>query len=369
MSWVLLSLAFDFPATPGTSIDPKPILDNPPDNVWWTLNGGMDTIAKRLVNKLTKKPLYKHRVTGISHAKTGAEESMLVTISQLQDPGMAPKVITKEYTHVISTTTTPCLYSMDLRNAGLNYAQREAIRVLQYDNAVKVGIKFSKRWWAEERGINRGGNGNTDRPTRGVTYPSYALDTPAGESGVLFACYNYGQDAARLGGLSRDSGKEYNEAIFDAVIADLAILHRYPEEDLRKLVVDYHVHNWNMDELTKGHFALFGPGQFSSFFAQLQRPAAGGHLFFAGEITSIHHGWIVAALNSAYRAIHQMLLTEVALAGKNSVKKKYIQSLISHLTTNWGSSEYELEPEYDPNPQGTAGWQVFLGIHGKDVTV
>lgn len=348
------------------SFDPKPTLDNPPDNVWWVLNGGLDTIAKRLVDKLKQKPLYKHRVTGISHDKTGAKGPMVVTISQLQDPGKEPKVVQKEYSHVISTTTTPCLYSMDLRYAGLNYAQREAIRVLQYDNAVKVGIKFSKRWWAEDRGINRGGNGNTDLPTRGIVYPSHALNTPPGESGVLMACYNYGQDATRLGGLSRDSEKKYEEAIFDAVMVDLAILHQYPEGELHKLVIDYHVHNWNMDELTKGHFALLGPGQFSSFFAQLQRPAANGKLFFAGEVTSIHHGWIVAALNSAYRAIHQMLSCERYRELEDS-KRRYLESLIGRLERNWGSQEYELELEYDTDPKGTAGWQVFLGILGEDV--
>lgn len=30
-------------------------------------------------------------------------------------------------------------------------------------------------------------------------------------------------------------------------------------------------------------------------------------MLFAGELSSIYHGWIVAALNSAYKAVHLML--------------------------------------------------------------
>jgi monoamine oxidase len=285
----------------------------------------------------------------------------------LQDPDTAPRLIEKKYSHVITTTTAPCLQIMDLLNAGLNYAQREAIRVLSYDNAVKVGIKFRYRWWAEDKGITKGGVGTTDRPTRVVVYPSHALDTPEGESGVLMACYNWGQDASRLGGLSQGSDKAKQDAIFDAVMADLAIMHNYPEATLRSLVVSYHVHDWNRDPLVNGHFSFLGPGQFSSFFGQIQRPAARGRLFFAGEITSIYHGWIVAALNSAYRAILQMLLCEFIRAIWDKKKMAYIWLLIVRLEKNWGSKIFEAETEYDTDPKGTAGWQVFLGMYGADV--
>jgi len=339
------------------------------DAVWWCLNGGTDIAAKRIVSKLDKKPLYNHRVIEISCDPNQQKEAMVVKMLQKdhRHPNTTPSLIVKRYTHVITTTTAPCLQIMDLRNAGLNYAQREAVRTLSYDNAVKVGIKFRYRWWAKDCGIKEGGAGKTDRPTRTVIYPSHTLNTPEEESAVLIACYNWGQDASRLGGLSQGSGEAKEEAIFDVVMADIAVMHNYPEAELRNLVVSYHVHDWNRDSLVNGHFCFLGPGQFSSFFGQIQRPAGGGRLFFAGEMTSIYHGWIVAALNSAYRAIHQMLLCEFIRARGDMGKIIYICVLIQKLKKNWGSEDFELEAEYDPDPKKTAGWQVFLGMSGKDV--
>lgn len=385
ISWVVLSLEFEYPAGPSPTYDPKPIRDKSPvhddpsgapptydpksirdkppvhDYSWWILNGGTDIAAKRTAARLTNKPLHHLRVTGISHARK-EEQGMPMKVTMLQsdpqNPDSPPTTITKEYTHVITTTTMPCLDIMDLRNVGLTYGQREAIRVLSYDNAVKVGIKFRTRWWAEEKGITKSGVGMTDRPTRVVVYPSHALDTPAGESGVLIACYNCAQDASRLGG---------NESqIFDIVMADLAAMHEYDEGALRKLVVSYHVHDWNHDPYVNGHFCMPGPGQFSSLFGHIRRPASRGRLFVAGEGTSVFPGWIVGALNSSYRAIHQMLWCEFMRSLGKLEDMIYIWYLIRRLRRNWGKG-MEPEGEYDTDAMKAGGWEIFLGMSGIDV--
>ena len=74
-------------------------------------------------------------------------------------------------------------------------------------------------------------------------------------------------------------------------------------------------HAWYGDPYTRGAFAQFGPGQFGttdkggfSLFASLQAPAALGRLHFAGEATSIHHAWVLGALNSAWRAVHNAVV-------------------------------------------------------------
>lgn len=38
-----------------------------------------------------------------------------------------------------------------------------------------------------------------------------------------------------------------------------------------------------------GAFAFFGPGEFSSIYKSLTRPAANGHIHFAGEALSVRH--------------------------------------------------------------------------------
>ncbi|KAK0732313.1 hypothetical protein B0H67DRAFT_525941 [Lasiosphaeris hirsuta] len=345
VSWVLLSLEFQYPA---------------PDreNAWWILNGGSDLVAEGVVKRLKKKPLYKHMVTGIS--RNEARDKMVVTMRR----GQTVKPITKDYTHVITTTTAPCLGFMDLGDAGLTDMHREAIRTLHYDNVVKLGIKFRRRWWAEDNRITRGGTGMTDRPTRIVVYPSHALNTPEGQPGVLYACYNWGQDAARLGGLSVSSEATSQVAIFDAVMQDLAVMHECPEEELRGMVVEYYVHDWNRDRLTNGHFALLAPGQFASYFGNLQRPAAMGRLFLAGEMASIYHGWIVGALDSAYCAIFRMLAGEMLRHLDNWGALNYLYSKLQLLRSRWGSAEGEPESEccVDLSLKGLIGWQVFLGM-------
>lgn len=371
ISLLLHSLEFEYPATPQAVNDPKPLPSKDPkyDGKWYCVNGGTSILAGRLKSKLDQdaksgKTNFEFktdsRVTKIAYRSNNPDRPMVVSVAGKK---------AEEYSHVITTTTGACLQLMDLREAGLDYSQREAIRVLRYDNSVKVGIKFKTRWWAEKNRIIRGGLGHTDRPTRVVVYPSYALDTPTGQTGVLLACYNWAQDAARLGNLSSGSDPEKQEAIYRVVIADLAIMHNIPEETLIKDTVKYHVHDWYRDEFTGGAFGMFGPGQFSSLFGRIQRPASKGHLFMAGEITSIYHGWIVASLNSAIRAIDQMLMAKyLGLPKSDAQGKLYCVYLRYQLEQRWGlGSDHEPAPDTTWqkelfNEKGLGGWQVYLGM-------
>ncbi|KAI5785440.1 hypothetical protein FPQ18DRAFT_264878 [Pyronema domesticum] len=349
ISILLHSLEFKWPASPQSSRNPEPVDGESGKNIWWSVNGGTGLLADRMTAYLHEdgKPspvLFNHRVSGISRTEHTGDRQMRVTIRG---------GVEKKYSHVVTTATTACLRNMDLQRAELDYAQREALRVLRYDTSVKIGIKFSRRWWAEDKGITKGGCGKTDRPTRVVVYPSYALNTPKGSPGVLLACYNWSEDAARIGSLSEE------EAV-DCILEDLAVMHKMTKTELRDMMMSYHVHNWYHDELTNGAFGFFGPGMFSTLFGRLQRPAAGGKLVIAGEATSIFHGWIVASLNSSRRAIGQILSTQEMEFMQQQDKHlkdndwpdrdleekiRYVRSLIFKLKTKYGKNEYEPAPD------------------------
>jgi hypothetical protein len=364
-SLVLHSLEFDYPTSPAHSGNPLA-----PEREWWCINGGTGTIIPKMKEKINKSVLFTgHRVKAIEvetfpsvknrPIRVTAEKKAATTACQPQGQaeGSALETVHKNYTHVITTTTTSCLQVMDLRNAGLSYAQREAIRVLRYDNSVKVGIKFSERWWADRRGIDKGGLGMTDRPTRVVVYPSYALNTKRGEPGVLLACYNWAQDAQRLGNLIQGSDPTDQPALISVILADLAAMHDMDEQALRKLMIEYHVHDWFRDERIGGAFGMFGPGQFATFFAQIQRPAAGGRLFFAGELTSIYHGWIVASLNSARRAVGDMLNSRLLQAqARDDMERMRVDLLREYLRRNWDFGPREATQEMER----LRGWQCLL---------
>ena len=51
--------------------------------------------------------------------------------------------------------------------------------------------------------------------------------------------------------------------------------------------------------------AMFFPGQFRNLFNIARQPE--GNVFFAGEHLSVHHTWIVGAIDSALLACQQML--------------------------------------------------------------
>lgn len=305
------SLDFNYPVVPG--------FDPPVDvtHSWWCLNGGADILAQEMTKNVGENTITKNaRVTAIRKHPVPSLRPMRVLLEG--------NPTERRFSHVITTTTTPCLQAMDLTGVRLQTDQREAIRVLRYEAAVKLGIKFSKKWWIE-MGINKGGQGKTDRPTRIVVYPSYALEDLADYGGVLLACYNSSTDATRLGALARGSDPTNQQLILDVVLHDLALMHDKPYTMLRDLVVAHHFHDWSRNEFSVGAWGDFAPGQFSNFFTSLQVPAAGGNLFFAGELTSIYHGWIVASLNSAHRAVYLMLLKE----------KKY--DLLEKMTARWGN--------------------------------
>jgi monoamine oxidase len=61
--------------------------------------------------------------------------------------------------------------------------------------------------------------------------------------------------------------------------------------------------NWAAEEPTGD--AMFFPGQFKNLFNVARQPE--GDVYFAGEHLSVHHTWIVGALDSAMLACQQML--------------------------------------------------------------
>ena len=62
-----------------------------------------------------------------------------------------------------------------------------------------------------------------------------------------------------------------------------------------------------IDPLIIGASAVFGPGRFGNVFTSMNAPAADGLLHFAGDALSPRHAWVEGALDSAHRAVIEML--------------------------------------------------------------
>ncbi|WP_431825166.1 FAD-dependent oxidoreductase [Burkholderia sp. F1] len=202
---------------------------------------------------------------------------------------------------------------------GISFEKAQAIRECNYMASFKAFLTFKRQFWTEagERQEHEGGYGaaSTDRPNRQIIYPSYGY---AADQGVL-QVYCWALDARKLGALG---DKERIEECLKG------IQYLYPEIDVDAYFAGYEdgvtTKTWFWDEHAGGGaFALFKPGQFEKLYPTLLTPEFDGRLNFAGECCSVHHGWIVGALDSAYNAVLNILLHAGETAKIEQMKKTW----------------------------------------------
>lgn len=290
---------------------------------WICIDGGGSTLITAMLEKLEKTKInYNSRVIAITGVREkSVTSSVIVTTTSTPDiptghseKGATPAPeVPHTYDRVLSSLPFGILGQVDISNAGFDYQQTNAIRALHYDCSVKVGIRFTKQWWRLPPYNITGGTSSTDLPLRTCVYPSYGLQTDPETPGVLMVSYTWAQDATRIGALVQGSDnktRKYPEEreLIDLLFRDIARLHNANEKDLRDLYMDHYAHNFFEDPNTNGAFALYGAGQFTNMYPSISRPAAyNDRLNLIGEATSVHHAWVVGALNSAWRGVYDML--------------------------------------------------------------
>lgn len=296
-------------------------------NHWYCIDGGAQTIARKMAEKIEKKVQFHSKVETIDanmeQRRDGTKSDyvpMTLKIKQSYPDAKATFERSRDYFAVFNSTTLAATQRMDLKNAGLLWGTKQAIRSLGYGASCKVAIKFKSPWWqVKPFNINEGGIGRTDLPLRVCVYPSYNIQKLEGsewsdkESSVLLCSYTWGQDAQRLGSLISPNTPENEGELLKTLLHNLALLHANKdmgyEELLQLLYREYDTHHawdWYRDQNMSGAFAYFGPGQFSNMWEEIIKPNAFGQLYFVGEAASSHHAWVVGALESVLRAVYFM---------------------------------------------------------------
>ncbi|MFK7783582.1 MAG: FAD-dependent oxidoreductase [Crocinitomicaceae bacterium] len=275
-------------------------------------------------NTAKKRVFKNHRVLGVQY-----DESMYDghggMIAEIENSSAdSTETIKKEYPYVISTLPNGAYLNGQLKTNffdKLSFSKAQAIRECNYMPSFKAFITFKKQFWkdvGEERQFDKGlGVATTDRSNRQIVYPSYGYDS---ENGVL-QIYCWAQDAERLGALSDE--ERVNECL-------KGIAYLYPDSDIYDHFAGYDpevtTKTWFWDNHAGGGaFALFAPGQFKNIYPTLLTPEFNGSLNIAGECGSVHHGWIVGALDSAYNAVNNILLNAGA------------HDKIAQMKATWGS--------------------------------
>ena len=137
-----------------------------------------------------------------------------------------------------------------------------------------------------------GGQTFTDLPIRRIVYPSHGIECE-NATGTILVSYPWSQDATRLGTrITRKTPsqeKSMSEAeLVEDILEQLELIHGPYVRD--EYMGEYYMMNWNDNPLSMGAFGLFGPSQYSNLYRSMIRPEADGHMHFAGDTTSVHHG-------------------------------------------------------------------------------
>lgn len=256
-----------------------------------------------IVGKKSKKKervFTEHRVTNVHYDENLYDGHGGLKLSIQKNK----KTLEKKYPYVISTLPNGAYLNGELKTNffdKLSFKKSRAIRECNYMPSFKAFITFKNQFWITlgERQNKGLGVGVSDKSNRQIVYPSYGYDAKLG----VLQIYCWAQDAERIGALSDE--ERVNECL-------KGIQYLYPEIDIYKEFAGYKpeetTKTWFWDNHANGGaFALFKPGQFKNLYPTLLTPEFNGSLHLAGECCSVHHGWIVGALDSAYNAVLNIL--------------------------------------------------------------
>ena len=254
--------------------------------------GGSDRLPAAFAQRLRSKPRQGCEVVRLEQ---DASRRRAAAIYRDRRTGQVQRA---EGDVVLCTLPFPVLSRLVIEPA-LSGEKQRAIRELNYDSSTKVLAVANRRFWEADDGIYGGGT-YTDLPTGVTYYPSdnaEARDPRVSRGpGVMLASYTWGQAARRLGMLDHAETSR-------VTLQHLALVH--PQLKASGTVRRTAVWSWDRHRWSGGAFAWFMPGQHSALHRHIVAPE--GRIHFAGEHTSLTHTWMQGALESALRAVREIL--------------------------------------------------------------
>ncbi|XP_040284299.1 L-amino-acid oxidase-like isoform X1 [Bufo bufo] len=247
------------------------------------ITGGFDQLPIALSRHVRSAIRFNSTVVKILRT----EKSVIVQYRKNKSSALT--MISADYVIITSTAkaTRRIEFSPPLSNEKYN-----ALSFAHYSGATKIYLSCTERFWEKDRIV--GGKSSTDRPSRYIYYPSHNFTNGRG---LVLASYTDEDDSNFFLSLS-------DEDCVDIILEDLSIIHRRPKEILRKLCPKYVVKKWSLDPYSMGAFAYFTPYQFGDMYEYLSTPE--GRIYFAGEHTSLPHGWIETACKSGLKAAKEI---------------------------------------------------------------
>lgn len=250
--------------------------DQPMPSRMYRIEGGNDRLTTALAAPLGARLQLNTELVAVSHRGQGVR----VTVKH----GRTAAPISCDYLLMALPATT--LRRVPITPA-LPAQQHDAISRLSYGRATKTLVQFSRRFWRVP-----------GRPSAfGSALPFGAVwdanEQQRGKAGIVSLLAGGGASDASQAILARDGAQGFAGAL------DWLGSERASVLSSKQIV-------WEHDPLARGGYAYFDPGFDPSLRAWLARPA--GHIFFAGEHTSIKwQGYMNGAVESGRRAAAEIV--------------------------------------------------------------
>ncbi|EEK79343.1 Amine oxidase, flavin-containing [Bacillus cereus R309803] len=250
---------------------------------YYEITGGMDALPKAFLPQLNENIFMQYKVGEI------IQEDNKVTMQVNHEQTLEQYTVTGDI--AIVTIPFSALRFVEIQPYDLfSYFKRRAIRELNYIAATKIAIEFKSRFW--ERAGQCGGKSITDLPIRFTYYPSYGLHTPG--PAVILASYMWADEALTWDSLPQRERICYALKNLAEIYGDIV----YSE------FVTGTSFSWSQNPYSCGAFTAFEPGQELELFPYIAPPA--GKVHFAGEHTTLTHGWMQGAIESGIRVAYEV---------------------------------------------------------------
>lgn len=250
---------------------------------FYEITGGMDRLPYAFLPQLKEVILYHHKMYKIVQSQDS------VTIHTLHQQTSDHFKMTADLAIVTIPFSTLRFVKVEPFDS-FSYYKRRAIRELNYISSTKIGIEFKSRFW--EREGQNGGKSITDLPIRFTFYPSYAI----GRKGhaVILASYTWADEALMWDSLSEIERIQY-------ALSNLAEIYG---DQVYSEFVSGSSFSWSQNPYSCGAFTAFEPGQELELYPYIPSPE--GRVHFAGEHTSLTHGWMQGAIESGIRVAYEV---------------------------------------------------------------
>ncbi|MGG0188036.1 flavin monoamine oxidase family protein [Bacillus rhizoplanae] len=252
-------------------------------NEFYEITGGMDVLPQSFLPQLKENILFHQKMTAI------IQQNESVTIRSIHEKTSEQFMVTGD--RAIITIPFSALRFVKIEPFdSFSYYKRRAIRELNYIAATKIAIEFKSRFW--ERIGQYGGKSITDLPIRFTYYPSYGIQTTG--AAVVLASYTWADEALTWDSLSNEERIQY-------ALKNLAELYG---NQVYSEFVSGASFSWSQSPYSCGAFTAFEPGQELELYPYIKIPE--GRVHFAGEHTTLTHGWMQGAIESGIRVAYEV---------------------------------------------------------------